>query len=396
MLNTIKNVKYTGLIISLFMFVSVVLLDQNMFVNKVSAQKAETQKLPNLTRDKTLGYFPQNGSIDLLNNIFDKSAQNQMTQPANENQPVGLDNNQSGNGLDYKAAKNINGTVRSKFDFDGDGKTDISIFRPSLGEWWILKSSDGGNITVQLGDSSDLLVPADYIGNGKTQIAKINPQVGVLCVLIDLLERLLLLLNELLRLLLLAQAGIIPAPLDYDGDGKDDLGFFNPSNSTWVIERSSDNQIITTQFGLPTDKPVPADYDGDGKADIAIYRPSNGQWWIKGSSNQTIQVTQFGLSTDRPVQADYTGDGKADLAVWRPQTGEWFVLRSENNSFYSFPFGSTGDIPVPGDYDGDGRNDAAVFRPSTNVWYLNRSTGGVQITQFGASGDIPIPSVYVP
>src|SRR5690349_24696684 len=28
------------------------------------------------------------------------------------------------------------------FDFDGDGKTDISIFRPSAGEWWYLRSSD--------------------------------------------------------------------------------------------------------------------------------------------------------------------------------------------------------------------------------------------------------------
>ncbi|NNE68620.1 MAG: hypothetical protein HKN33_18790, partial [Pyrinomonadaceae bacterium] len=37
------------------------------------------------------------------------------------------------------------------FDFDGDSKTDVSIFRPGPGEWWYLRSSDGGNYAAQFG-----------------------------------------------------------------------------------------------------------------------------------------------------------------------------------------------------------------------------------------------------
>jgi hypothetical protein len=59
----------------------------------------------------------------------------------------------------------VNGN--SKYDFDGDGKTDISIFRPSLGEWWIMKSSTGGNYAAQFGISSDKLTPGDFTGDGK-------------------------------------------------------------------------------------------------------------------------------------------------------------------------------------------------------------------------------------
>ena len=72
----------------------------------------------------------------------------------------------------------INTSVRAPFDFDGDGKTDLSIFRPGPGEWWYLKSSTNGNIAVQFGNSLDKLAPADYTGDGKTDIAFWRPSDG--------------------------------------------------------------------------------------------------------------------------------------------------------------------------------------------------------------------------
>ncbi|HEX6125768.1 MAG TPA: hypothetical protein VFZ23_10400, partial [Pyrinomonadaceae bacterium] len=50
------------------------------------------------------------------------------------------------------------------FDFDGDGKTDIGIFRPSVGEWWINRSGNGSTVAFQFGASTDRIVPADYTG----------------------------------------------------------------------------------------------------------------------------------------------------------------------------------------------------------------------------------------
>jgi subtilisin len=273
------------------------------------------------------------------------------------------------------------------FDFDGDGKTDISIFRPSLGEWWYLKSSNGGNGAFQFGSSSDKLAPADYTGDGKTDISFWRPSTGEWFVLRSE--------NNSFYSFPFGNSTDIPVAGDFDGDGKADAAVYRPSETNWYIRRSSDGGTTIQQFGASGDVPVVADYDADGKTDIAVYRVALGEWWIQRSAAGLIAF-QFGNSSDKPVQGDYTGDGKADVAFWRDSTGEWFVLRSENNSFYSFPFGATGDTPAPGDYDGDGKFDATVFRSSTTTWYSQRTTAGTLIQPFGAAGDVAVPSVFVP
>ncbi len=277
------------------------------------------------------------------------------------------------------------------FDFDGDGLSDISVFRSSNNTWYLQQSTGGfSSITPPnppFSTSGDTLVPGDFDGDGKTDIAHWNS--GTWNILKSS--------NSTTQTISFGSSGDIPNPADYDGDGKADAAVFRPSTGVWYILNSSDSSVTITSFGTTGDKPVAADYDGDGKADIAIYRPngiSGAEWWLNRSSAGVVTYT-FGINTDKAVQGDYTGDGKADVAVWRPSNGNWYILRSEDSSFYSFPFGVSTDIPTPGDYDGDGFADAAVFRPSNITWYLQQSTSGFTAVTFGLSTDTPIPSVYV-
>ena len=264
-------------------------------------------------------------------------------------------------------------------DFDGDGKTDVSVFRPSTGAWYLLQST-AGFAGLTFGASTDRIVPGDYDGDGKTDVAVFRSGTWYL------------------NRTTLGFTGIgfgaatdIPTPGDFDGDGKTDVAVFRPSTGAWYLQRSTLGFTGVT-FGGSGDQPVVGDYDGDGKSDVAVFRPSTGIWYLNRSTLGFTGVT-FGASIDKPVQADYDGDGKTDVAVFRTTTGAWYLQRS-TLGFTGITFGLGSDLPTPGDYDGDGKADLAVFRSGS--WFLQRTTAGFTGIGFGAATDRPAPNAYVP
>ena len=275
----------------------------------------------------------------------------------------------------------------TRFDFDGDGKADLSVFRPSAGSWYISNSSNNAFIATQFGANGDLIAPADFDADGKTDIAVLRPADGGWYRLNSS--------NNTFSAFQFGTNGDLPAPGDFDGDQKADLCVYRPSAGSWYRINSSNNQFIAAQFGIAEDKPLVADFDGDRKSDLAVYRPSNGTWYRINSSNDTFAPNQFGTPEDKPVPADYDGDGKTDLAVYRPSVGDWYIINSTNASFTATHFGVTEDKPAPADFDGDGKADLVVFRPSSGSWYLLRTAAGFTGIQFGANGDIPAPNAFV-
>ena len=185
-----------------------------------------------------------------------------------------------------------------------------------------------------------------------------------------------------------AALGDIPAPGDYDGDGKTDYAVYRNTEGNWYILLSATSTWFVTHFGLPNDVPVPNDFDGGGKTDIAVFRPSDGNWYLLMTETQAFASVHFGTNGDRPVPSDYDGDGKTDVAIFRPSEGNWYSLKSSDLSWSVVHWGISTDIPVPGDFDGDGKSDVAVYR--NGVWYILRSSNGAYgIFNWGTTGDIP-------
>lgn len=245
-------------------------------------------------------------------------------------------------------------------DFNGDGIADVALRRPGNTTWYIQNS---GN--------------SDYNSARQDGIQRIS--FGL-------------------------KADDIPVPADYDGDGVTDIAVRRPDNYTWYIQNSDrSNYRSERRDGIQrvvlgknrNDIPVPADYDGDGKADIAVRRPENHMWYILESSTSEIRRVQFGRqNTDIPVPADYDGDGKTDIAVRRPKTQMWYILRSSDEQIMRINFGKqSSDIPVVGDYDGDGMADIAVRRPNAAMWYVLKSSDNQILRQQFGRHDHMVPSL---
>ncbi len=271
-------------------------------------------------------------------------------------------------------------------DFDGDGKSDLAVFRNTDGNWYHRNSSNSADAGDGWGVDGDLITPGDYDGDGKTDFAVFRPSTGVWYI------------NQSTAGFTQAPFGLstdLPVQGDYDGDGKTDIAVFRPSTGIWYLQQSTAG-FTGVNFGLDGDKPVPGDYDGDGKTDLAVYRPSNGTWYLL-QSTAGFTANQFGIDTDKVVPADYDGDGKTDIAVYRDgPIGIWYLRQSQAGDTFQ-GWGTTGDIPAPGDFDGDGKADFSVFRPSSGIWYrTDSSTATFFASQFGANGDKPVPSGYVP
>ncbi len=263
-----------------------------------------------------------------------------------------------------------------KYDFDGDKKSDIALFRPSNGVWYVSNSGNNSYSIFQFGQNGDKVVDADFDGDGKTDATVYRN--GIWYVLKSS--------TNTFYGAAFGTATDIPAPADFDGDGKADLNVFRGSEGNWYRLNSGNGAYSVTAFGSTGDVPVPADYDGDGKDDINLFRPSTGVWYRLNSANGSFYAAQFGQNGDKPVAGDFDGDGKNDLTVYR--NGVWYIFSASTNNFSVFYFGLASDVPAPADYDGDGKTDVCVYRNGT--WYrLNSGNGGFVAIQFGTAGDIP-------
>ena len=268
-------------------------------------------------------------------------------------------------------------------DADGDGRADLTVFRPSTTDWLSLRSSTGGTgfSRIPFGLSTDVAVARDYDGDGILDPAVYRPG------------------SPSQWLALMSSTGFVEVisgpwgvtgdaavPADYDGDGRTDIAVWRPSEGRWYVFLSSTAEGLTVDWGMNGDIPAPADFDGDGRADFVVFRPSTGRWYVRGIYTGTTIVSDWGVAGDLPVPADYDGDGRADLAVFRGSTGTWWVRLSASGAIQTIDWGLSGDIPAPLDFDGDRRSEIAVYRPSMGRWYVR----GLFTRDWGLPGDVPV------
>ncbi len=327
-------------------------------------------------------------------------------------------------------AQVVRGTL---FDFSGEGRTDFTTlqFNENANIVWNIVVNPVNPLPNQgiirrfafglTGDGEtfgDAVVPRDYVGDLKTEVAvwrdtnqvyylaqfPAAPNTGIM------LDRAVRFGN--------APTDNPGAEGDYDGDGKIDYTVVRVVDSTlnWFIMNSATNTFKAIPFGrigvtgaTGTALFQGADFNGDGRDELVfVNRNTAGtivNYYIGDSNTGAGVITKsFGnFNTDFNVTpADYTGDGRADFVAVRENQGAaaiWYVNNSVTNVTTATRFGvadptfADPDVPVRGDYDGDRRHDIAVYRNSNRTfYYISSANGSLQGQEAGNQDEIPLGS----
>jgi hypothetical protein len=319
---------------------------------------------------------------------------------------------------DISITSGVAAPVQHKVDFNGDGKTDWSVVRNvgtvgstmnQLRWFYSLNGTNSSAVGSDWGIATDIATPADFDGDGRSDIAvwrgSNTPTQSAFYILRSA--------TSTVQIDRFGEASRFDNPTvvgDYDGDGKADVAVFttgtlSTSQSFFYYRGSLNNaagNITYVPWGPGQTLPYPGDFDGDGKFDFCVRSLPTAStaptlYYLLKSNGFTQEYINWGISIDAMIPGDYDGDGKADFAVTRTIAGQknWFVLtRTGVNS--QLVWGLPSDVETVGDYDGDGKSDVAIWRPSTGTFWVNQSTNGAFTTfQWGAAGDTPVANFNI-
>ena len=267
-------------------------------------------------------------------------------------------------------------------DFDGDDKSDLGFFNPGNNSFHV--STSTGEAFGGYG-SGQWIAPNQFgHSNGRFYVALFN------------------------------------------GGRKADLGFFDAGNSSFHVSLStgsafgadhSGQWIAPGTFGHPGGQYHIGDYDKDGSQDLGYFEPSNNSFHISFSngegfggpgSGQWIAPGTFGHSGGRFYVGDFDGDDKADLGFFNPGNNSFHVNLSTGGSFGSIgsgrwvdpnTFGHQGGEYYVGNFDGDaeGKADLAFYEPSDNSFHVSLSTGlGFDASGSGKWASLNLCRLYLP
>src|SRR5262249_279887 len=150
------------------------------------------------------------------------------------------------------------------------------LYRPSTATWYINPSSGGTQSFSYGAPNVDIPALADFNGDGRSEVAVFRPTTGEGIIS-----------SSTQPPPVFGGLGHIPVPGGSSGTGKATLAVYRPSTGEFFIS----GMATSIPLGQPGDIPVPGFYDNtvtSHNEEAAVYRPSTGQWIIAGHAQPLV------------------------------------------------------------------------------------------------------------
>jgi uncharacterized delta-60 repeat protein len=204
---------------------------------------------------------------------------------------------------------------------------------------------------------------------------------------------------------------------DWDGDHVDSVGFFDPQTCTWYLRNALTTGFADWTFGYGDPQrtaaggerawgPVVGDWDGDGIDTIGMFDPASSTWYLRNSLSSGFADWTFGYGDpgytvgqgDRnwvPLAGDWNGDGTDTVGFFDPGTCTWWLRNSLSSGYAELVFrygdptrvadqGANNWVPLVGDWDGNRTETVGLFDPLHSTFMIrNAHTIGEADFAFG-------------
>ena len=243
-------------------------------------------------------------------------------------------------------------SVPVRGDFNGDGNWDMAVFRSN--GWWYVSPDLGFTASAYpFGDANSIPAPGDYDGDGTTDIAVYQEVAGL-----PYYEAgqwfIYSLTKGFLPSVVWGNANCVPVPADYDGDGTTDIAVYNPTTGRWYVRYSSGAAPSSFLWGNLACDPLAHDVNGDGAKEFTVYHygsaiPTAADWYMSSYMNAGVPLVppvNIGDPTSVPVSGgDYDSDGVDDYVVYK--AGQWFIWNSSLGTVSTPTLGGPTARPIP-------------------------------------------------
>ncbi|MCR4410891.1 MAG: DUF4394 domain-containing protein, partial [Thermoguttaceae bacterium] len=192
-------------------------------------------------------------------------------------------------------------------------------------------------------------------------------------------------------------SGWLPVAVDWDGDGDDTVGLFDPFTTTfYLINNNSalDPQLVPVfSWGVNLNgwRPVAGDWNGDGLDTVGVFDPLTATFYLinNNSSSDPQAIAPFSYRANVagwwPVAGDWNGDGVDTIGLYAPPLHRFYLVDENRAPSPGLPlavnqFDSSvsvaGAIPVAGRWTGPApllaAAVAAAAQPATvSRWQLD-------------------------
>lgn len=244
-------------------------------------------------------------------------------------------------------------------DIGGREPDTIGLYHFASNEFRLRRSNTTGSadIVIKLGEAGDLPVSGDWNGDGDTNVGVFRPATG------QFLVRERVRFHPITKTVnFLGQPGDRPVIGDWDGDGVDSYGVFRDSGPTVPVffltnDPGTEGAFLKVEIqvfaGEPGDVPLAGDWDGDGRDSVGFYRPTTAEFFLVNEFDGVVDRTfRFGRIGDLPFAGDWNGDQADGVGVFRP-SDKTMHLTNFFGAFIgvAFSYPELGDTPVSGKWD---------------------------------------------